>query len=246
MPIEIIPAIDIIEGKCVRLSQGDYAQKKIYNEHPLEVAKQFEGAGIKRLHLVDLDGAKKGSLVNQKTLETIASKTNLIIDFGGGIKTDNDIQSVYNAGAKMAAIGSIAVKKPELFYSWINQYSAEKILLGADVKNECIAISGWMEETKLSVFDFIRKNISKGIKNIFCTDISKDGMLQGSAVELYKKIIKNTADDKQQINLIASGGISSMQDIQKTEAAGCTGVIIGKAIYEGKIKLEELIKVNTF
>ena len=246
MPIEIIPAIDIIEGKCVRLSQGDYAQKKIYNEHPLEVAKQFEGAGIKRLHLVDLDGAKKGSLVNQKTLETIASKTNLIIDFGGGIKTDNDIQSVYNAGAKMAAIGSIAVKKPELFYSWINQYSAEKILLGADVKNECIAISGWMEETKLSVFDFIRKNISKGIKNIFCTDISKDGMLQGAAVELYKKIIKNTADDKQQINLIASGGISSMQDIQKTEAAGCTGVIIGKAIYEGKIKLEELFKVNTF
>ena len=246
MPIEIIPAIDIIEGKCVRLSQGDYAQKKIYNEHPLEVAKQFEGAGIKRLHLVDLDGAKKGSLVNQKTLETIATKTNLIIDFGGGIKTDNDIQSVYNAGAKMAAIGSIAVKKPELFYSWINQYSAEKILLGADVKNECIAISGWMEETKLSVFDFIRKNISKGIKNIFCTDISKDGMLQGAAVELYKKIIKNTADDKQQINLIASGGISSMQDIQKTEAAGCTGVIIGKAIYEGKIKLEELIKVNTF
>lgn len=246
MPIEIIPALDIIDGKCVRLSQGDYAQKKIYNEHPLEVAKQFEGAGIKRLHLVDLDGAKKGSLVNQKTLETIASKTNLIIDFGGGIKTDNDIRSVYNAGAKMAAIGSIAVKKPELFYSWINQYSAEKILLGADVKNECIAISGWMEETKLSVFDFIRKNISKGIKNIFCTDISKDGMLQGAAVELYKKIIKNTADDKQQINLIASGGISSMQDIQKTEAAGCTGVIIGKAIYEGKIKLEELIKVNTF
>ena len=244
MPIEIIPAIDIIEGKCVRLSQGDYAQKKIYNEHPLEVAKQFEGIGIKRLHLVDLDGAKKGSLVNQKTLETIASKTNLIIDFGGGIKTDNDIRSVYNAGAKMAAIGSIAVKKPELFYSWINQYSAEKILLGADVKNECIAISGWMEETKLSVFDFIRKNISKGIKNIFCTDISKDGMLQGAAVELYKKIIKNTADDKQQINLIASGGISSMLDVQKVQEAGCTGVIIGKAIYERKIKLEELTSMK--
>ena len=219
-------------------------QKKIYNEHPLEVAKQFEGAGIKRLHLVDLDGAKKGSLVNQKTLETIASKTNLIIDFGGGIKTDNDIRSVYNAGAKMAAIGSIAVKKPELFYSWINQYSAEKILLGADVKNECIAISGWMEETKLSVFDFIRKNISKGIKNIFCTDISKDGMLQGAAVELYKKIIKNTADDKQQINLIASGGISSMLDVQKVQEAGCTGVIIGKAIYERKIKLEELTSMK--
>jgi len=244
MPIEIIPALDIIDGKCVRLSQGDYAQKKIYNEHPLEVAKQFEGAGIKRLHLVDLDGAKKGSLVNQKTLETIASKTNLIIDFGGGIKTDNDIRSVYNAGAKMAAIGSIAVKKPELFYSWINQYSAEKILLGADVKNECIAISGWMEETKLSVFDFIRKNISKGIKNIFCTDISKDGMLQGAAVELYKKIIKNTADDKQQINLIASGGISSMLDVQKVQEAGCTGVIIGKAIYERKIKLEELTSMK--
>lgn len=168
----------------------------------------------------------------------------MIIDFGGGIKTDNDIRSVYNAGAKMAAIGSIAVKKPELFYSWINQYSAEKILLGADVKNECIAISGWMEETKLSVFDFIRKNISKGIKNIFCTDISKDGMLQGAAVELYKKIIKNTADDKQQINLIASGGISSMLDVQKVQEAGCTGVIIGKAIYERKIKLEELTSMK--
>lgn len=246
MPIEIIPAIDIIEGKCVRLSQGDYAQKKIYNEHPLEVAKQFEGIGIKRLHLVDLDGAKKGSLVNQKTLETIASKTNLIIDFGGGIKTDNDIRSVYNAGAQMAAIGSIAVKNPDLFYSWVTTYGAEKILLGADVKNECISISGWLEETKLSVFDFIKKNITNGIKNIFCTDISKDGMLQGAAVELYKKIIQYVANNKQDINLIASGGISSMLDVQKVQEAGCTGVIIGKAIYERKIKLEELIKVNTF
>ncbi|MBI3500670.1 MAG: 1-(5-phosphoribosyl)-5-[(5-phosphoribosylamino)methylideneamino]imidazole-4-carboxamide isomerase [Bacteroidetes bacterium] len=234
--ITIIPAIDIIEGKCVRLSQGDYAQKKIYNENPLEVAKQFEDTGIKRLHLVDLDGAKKGTIINQKVLETIASKTKLIIDFGGGIKTDSDIQSVYNAGANIAAIGSIAVKNSKLFFSWINKYGAEKILLGADVQDEKIAINGWMEQTKISVFDFIKINSEEGAKNIFCTDISKDGMLEGTSIDLYKKIIAQFP----KINLIASGGIASVKDIEEVSNTGCTGVIIGKAIYEGKISLAEL------
>ena len=236
--IEIIPAIDIIEGKCVRLSQGDYAKKKIYNENPLEVAKQFEDAGIKRLHLVDLDGAKKGTIVNPKVLETIASKTNLIIDFGGGIKTDADIQSVFNAGASIATIGSIAVKNSELFFSWRKKYGAEKILLGADVKNEKIAVSGWMEQTQISIFDFIKSNFEKGIKNIFCTDISKDGMMKGASVDLYKKVKEKFPE----INLIASGGISSLKDIDDVTSAGCSGVIIGKAIYEGNIKLSELKK----
>ena len=234
--IQIIPAIDIIEGKCVRLSQGDYAQKKIYNENPLEVAKQFEDAGIKRLHLVDLDGAKKGAIVNQKVLEIIASKTKLVIDFGGGIKTDSDIQSVYNAGARIATIGSVAVKSPELFFSWVKKYGAEKILLGADVKNERIAVAGWREQTEISVFDFIKSNFEKGVKNIFCTDISKDGMMQGPSADLYKKIKEKFPE----INLIASGGVSSLKDIGDVRSAGCSGVIIGKAIYESKIFLEEL------
>jgi len=234
--IEIIPAIDIIDGRCVRLSQGDYLQKKIYNEKPLEVAKQFEDAGIKRLHLVDLDGAKKGTIVNQKVLETIASKTNLIIDFGGGIKTDADIQSVYNAGASIATIGSIAVKNSELFFSWVIKYSSEKILLGADVKNEKIAVSGWTEQTEISIFDFIKTNAERGVKNIFCTDISKDGMMQGTATVLYKKIKEQFPS----IYLIASGGVSSLKDIEAAQQAGCSGVIIGKAIYEGNISLLSL------
>ncbi len=234
--IEIIPAIDIIDGKCVRLSQGDYAQKKIYNENPLEAAKQFEDAGIKRLHLVDLDGAKQGTLVNQKVLELIASKTKLIIDFGGGIKTDADIRSVYNAGASMATIGSLAVKNPELFFSWVKKYGPDKILLGADVKNEKIAVSGWTEQTEISVFDFIRTNLENGVKNIFCTDISKDGMMQGASTELYKKI----KDQFSAINLIASGGISSLKDVEALQQAGCTGAIIGKALYEGNIKLSDI------
>src|ERR1051326_8535903 len=236
--IEIIPAIDIIDGKCVRLSQGDYSQKKIYNENPLEVAKQFEDVGIKRLHLVDLDGAKNGTITNQKVLEAIASKTTLVIDFGGGIKTDTDILSIYNAGASIAAIGSVAVKNSKLFFSWIKKYGAEKILLGADVKDEKIAVSGWIEKTDISVFNFIEKNISEGIKNIFCTDILKDGMMQGTSTALYKKIIKQFP----QINLLASGGISSLKDIDECQIAGCKGVIIGKAIYEGSIQLKELKK----
>ena len=233
---EIIPAIDIIEGKCVRLSQGDYAQKKIYNENPLEVAKQFEDAGIKRLHLVDLDGAKKGTIINQKVLETLASKTKLVIDFGGGIKTDVDIQSVYNAGASIATVGSLAVKNSELFFSWVKKYGSEKILLGADVKNEKISVSCWTEQTDISVFDFIKSNFENGVRNIFCTDISKDGMMRGAATALYKKI----KQENPAVQLVASGGISSLKDVEEVIAAGCSGVIIGKAIYEGAIQLSAL------
>jgi phosphoribosylformimino-5-aminoimidazole carboxamide ribotide isomerase len=236
--IQIIPAIDIIDGKCVRLTQGDYAQKIIYNEDPLEVAKGFEAIGITRLHLVDLDGAKSGKVINLSVLEKIAANTKLVIDFGGGIKSDADISSVYNAGAAIATIGSVAVKDPDKFYAWVKKNGADKILLGADVKNEKIAVSGWLEETAISVFDFIRENISVGINTIFCTDISKDGLLQGPAIELYKKIIA----ENPKINLIASGGVSNMKDIISLEKIGCKGVIIGKAIYEGRIRLNELEK----
>jgi len=236
LSFEIIPAIDLIDGKCVRLSQGDYKQKIIYNEQPLEVAKMFEEIGIKRLHLVDLDGAKKGAVVNQKVLETIASKTNLIIDFGGGIKTDDSIQSVFDAGAHMATLGSIAVKNKSLFYSWIKKYGVNKIMLGADVKDEKIAVGGWLESTDISIIDFIDENISNGIENIFCTDISKDGLLQGPGIELYKKIISHFPS----IQLIASGGVSNIYDLNELKATGCSGVIIGKAIYEGRITIKEL------
>jgi phosphoribosylformimino-5-aminoimidazole carboxamide ribotide isomerase len=234
--MEIIPAIDIIDGKCVRLTQGDYEQKTIYNENPLEVAKQFEDIGIKRLHLVDLDGAKKGKVINLSVLEKIAGSTKLIIDFGGGIKQDADIESVFSAGATIATIGSVAVKEPDKFYNWVNKYGVAKILLGADVKNEKIAVSGWLEETNLSVYDFIEKNISRGITTIFCTDISKDGLLQGPSIELYKKIIEKNPT----INLIASGGVSDMNDVNELEKIGCSGVIIGKAFYEGRITMSEL------
>jgi len=236
--IEIIPAIDIIDGKCVRLSQGDYSQKKIYFDDPLEAAKQFEDAGISRLHLVDLDGARLGKIVNIKVLERIAEKTKLLIDFGGGIKADEDIQAVFEAGATMATIGSVAVKDKALFFSWVDKYGAQKLFLGADVNKEMIAVSGWSETTDLSVFDFIRENKAKGIENIFCTDISKDGLLQGPSVELYKKIIIAFPG----IKLVASGGVSTINDIDELAKAGCSGVIIGKAIYEGRIALKELMK----
>ncbi len=235
----IIPAIDIIDGKCVRLTQGDYDQKTIYNENPLEVALMFESIGIKRLHLVDLDGAKKGSVVNLKVLDLIASKTKLKIDFGGGIKTDKDIQNVYDAGADIATIGSVAVKDKELFFSWLHKYGAAKILLGADVKNEKIAIGGWLETTDISMFDFIKENMEQGVKDIFCTDISKDGLLQGPSIELYKKII----DQFPEINLIASGGVASLNDLNELKKIGCSGAIVGKAIYEEKITIEELKKI---
>lgn len=236
--MELIPAIDIIDGKCVRLTQGDYAQKKIYNENPLEVAKAFEGIGIQRLHLVDLDGAKKGEVVNLKVLETIASKTGLIIDFGGGIKKDGDIKSVFNAGASLATIGSMAVKNKELFFEWIQKYGAEKILLGADVNDEKIAISGWLETTSILIYDFIAENMAQGITTIFCTDISKDGLLQGPSIELYKKI----KDQFPSLHLIASGGVSGMKDLEELQLIKCSGAIVGKAIYEEKISMNDLKK----
>ena len=236
--MEIIPAIDIIDGKCVRLTQGDYSWKKIYNENPLEVALEFEAIGIKRLHLVDLDGARLGKVINYAVLEKIAAKTVLKIDFGGGIKTNNDIFFVFKSGATMATIGSIAVKEPELFSSWIKNYGAEKILLGTDVKNEKIAINGWSETTDIFLFDFIQKNIVLGVGTLFCTDISKDGLLQGPSIDLYKKIISQFP----QLNLIASGGVSNLEDLKKLKEIGCFGAIIGKAIYEGLITLNDLKK----
>lgn len=234
----IIPAIDIIDGKCVRLTQGDYEQKKVYNEHPLEVAKEFEDSGIKRLHLVDLDGAKKGAVVNWKVLETIAGKTGMVIDFGGGIKSDKDVAIVFESGAAMATIGSVAVKQPELFFHWLKTYGAEKMFLGADVKEEKIAVGGWLETTELSVFDFLKANKEKGVTQVFCTDIAKDGLLQGASTDLYRKIIENVPG----IQLTASGGVSHIGDVEELKEAGLAGVIIGKAIYEGRITLAELKK----
>lgn len=233
--MKIIPAIDIIEGKCVRLSQGDYATQKIYNEDPLEVAKEFEDNGFTYLHLVDLDGAKAGKIVNSKTLENIASKTNLKIDFGGGIKSDNDVRIAFDSGANQITGGSIAIKNPELFLSWLNEYGADKIMLGADCLDKKIAVQGWTENTNQNVISFISEFEKKGITKVVCTDISKDGMLQGPSFELYNEIIQKT-----KVELIASGGISSIQDIEKLTELNVDGVIIGKAIYEGRIKLKEL------
>jgi phosphoribosylformimino-5-aminoimidazole carboxamide ribotide isomerase len=233
---EIIPAIDIIDGKCVRLSQGDYSKKTIYNEDPLEVAKQFEDIGIKRLHLVDLDGAKKGEVVNFKVLDKIANNTDLKIDFGGGIKNDETIRSVFDAGADMATLGSVAVKDPELFFTWIKKYGSRKILLGADVKGENIAISGWLEETNINILDLLRRNIENGLTQAFCTDVNKDGMLEGPSIDLYKRIIKEFPE----LNFVASGGVSQIEDVFKLQHINCSGAIIGKAIYEGKISMNEL------
>lgn len=234
--MEIIPAIDLINGKCVRLTQGDFSQKTIYNENPLEVAKEFENYGIKRLHLVDLDGAKTGKIVNYKILEQIATKTNLIIDYGGGIKTDNDMTTIFSSGASIATIGSIAVKNKELFFSWIQKYGFEKIFLGADIKNESIVINGWLETTNISIYDYIEANIKTGVQQIFCTDISKDGLLQGPSVILYEKILNKYPT----LKLTASGGICCINDLLELKKIGCTGAIIGKAIYEGKITLTQL------
>jgi phosphoribosylformimino-5-aminoimidazole carboxamide ribotide isomerase len=236
--IEIIPAIDIIDGKCVRLSQGDYDTKKIYNESPVEVAKKFEANGICRLHMVDLDGAKHGAIINLKTLESVATQTKLKIDFGGGIKTTEDVESVLNAGATFINIGSIAVKQPEIVGGWIKQFGAEKILLGADVKDENIMVSGWQESANINIINYISTYINRGIDQIFCTDISKDGLLQGTSTDLYKKILKHFP----QLSLIASGGVTSIDDIEQLNSIGCSGVIIGKALYEGRIQLHELQK----
>ncbi len=234
--IQIIPAIDIIEGKCVRLIKGDYQQKKVYNEDPVEVAKTFEDHGLMRLHLVDLDGAREKHVINWKVLKKIATKTGLVIDFGGGIKTDEDIRIVFENGARMATIGSVAIKEKELFKEWLEKYGPEKIILGADVNDRKIAVSGWMESTDIELFDFLKDYLSQGIEKVLCTDISKDGMLEGASLELYREI-QNTF---QGIELIASGGVTTMDEIVKLDQMDVHGVIIGKAIYEGKIKLDEL------
>ena len=233
--MRIIPAIDIIDGKCVRLSQGDYDTKKIYNENPLEVAKEFEDYGIEYLHLVDLDGAKSKQIINYKTLELIASKTNLKVDFGGGIKADDDIRIAFECGANQITGGSIAVQNPTLFQEWITQYESEKIILGADAKDRKIATHGWLETSELDVIDFIQEYKAKGIDYVICTDIAKDGMLQGTSNELYTEILA-AAD----VKLIASGGVSSIDDLIKVKELGCEGAILGKAIYEGRIQLKDL------
>lgn len=236
--MQIIPAIDIIDGKCVRLTQGDYGQKTIYNEKPLEVAKEFEAAGLTRLHLVDLDGAKAGSIKNWKVLESIAANTSLVIDFGGGIKKEEDVTIVFNSGAALATIGSLAVKNETLFVQWLLQFGADKFLLGADVKDEKIAVGGWLETTDINIYDFIKKYIGHGVKQIFCTDVSKDGKLEGPSTVLYQNIITRFPD----LYFIASGGVSSFADLNELEKIGCSGAIVGKAIYENRISLDELKK----
>lgn len=238
--MEIIPAIDIIDGKCVRLSKGDYTQKTVYNENPLEVAKSFEDAGLKRLHLVDLDGAKAGEVKNWKVLEQVAGKTALKIDFSGGISSNESLAITFNSGAAYAAIGSVAVKNETLLGDWFNAYGVEKFILGADVLDEKIQIKGWTVATDINIIDFIKNYASKGVQQFFCTDISKDGLLQGSSNELYKKILDHVED----ISLIASGGVSSMADLETLKEVGCSGAIVGKAIYENRISLEDLKKFN--
>ena len=240
--MRIIPAIDIIEGKCVRLSKGDYNTRKIYNENPLEVAKNFEAHGIQYLHLVDLDGAKSKNIVNHKILEEIASKTSLKIDFGGGLKTDKDLQIAFECGAQQITGGSIAVKDPEVFKSWIQKVGPEKIILGADANNEKIAVSGWQEESNKELIPFIREYQQEGINYVICTDISKDGMLEGPSFELYRRILEETSSDDKKLKLIASGGISTFSELPKLAELGCEGTIIGKAIYEGRIQMKELEK----
>lgn len=239
--MRLIPAIDIIEGKCVRLSKGDYGTKKIYNENPLEVAQEFEAHGIQHLHLVDLDGAKSKHIVNHKVLETIATKTNLKIDFGGGLKTDKDLHIAFESGAYQITGGSIAVKDRDTFLGWLEIYGPEKIILGADANNEKVAVSGWQEESEQELIPFIKGYQKEGIQYIICTDISKDGMLQGPSFDLYKKILDHThVDGKPGVHLIASGGISTFDELPKLAKLGCEGTIIGKAIYENKISLKQL------
>ncbi len=234
--IELIPAIDIIDGKCVRLSQGDYASKKVYNEDPLEVARAFEYSGLRRLHVVDLDGAKAHHIVNYKTLETLATRTSLTIDFGGGLKSDEDLKIAFDCGAQMVTGGSIAVKSPATFEAWITRYGPERIILGADVKEKKIAVGGWLEASECDLFAFVLAYQQKGITQVITTDIARDGMLQGPSVDLYAEMLQQLPG----IYLIASGGVSSIDDIQSLDEAGVQGVIFGKAIYEGRISLRDL------
>jgi len=235
--MQIIPAIDIIDGKCVRLTQGDYDQKTIYHSNPLEVAKQFEDGGLQRLHLVDLDGAKAGAIKNWKVLEAITEATSLVVDFGGGIKTEEDLKIVFHSGAAFATIGSLAVKNENLFVEWLQKYGAEKFLLGADVKGEKIAVGGWLETTDIDIYVFIEKYMGYGISQIFCTDVSKDGKLEGPSLELYQRIIHRFPE----LIFIASGGVASLEDLEELKLIGCCGAIVGKAIYENRITLTELI-----
>jgi len=233
--MRLIPAIDIIDGKCVRLTRGDYNTKKIYNENPLDVAMQFEANGIEYLHLVDLDGAKSQCIINYKVLESISSKTNLKIDFGGGIKSDKDLKIAFDCGANQITGGSVAVKNPEIFKRWLKKYGADKIILGADCSDRKITTAGWLESSDLDVVDFIKQYEKNGVKTVICTDIAKDGMLQGTSNLLYKEIINET-----DVKLIASGGVSNMEDLVFLKGLGCDGAIIGKAIYEGKISLAQI------
>ncbi|MFT6500197.1 MAG: phosphoribosylformimino-5-aminoimidazole carboxamide ribotide isomerase [Crocinitomicaceae bacterium] len=233
--MRIIPAIDIIDGKCVRLTRGDYDTSKIYNIDPVEVAKEFEANGIQFLHVVDLDGAKSKRIVNYKILEKIVSETNLSIDFGGGLKSDEDLRIAFDSGANQVTGGSVAVQNPEIFKGWLKQFGANKIILGADCKDRRIATNGWLKTSELDVLDFVLGYEAEGIESVICTDISKDGMLQGPSIELYKELLF-----KSEVKLIASGGVASIQDLIDLKAIGCEGAIVGKAIYEGKITLKEL------
>lgn len=234
--IELIPAIDIIDGKCVRLSQGDYDSKKVYNENPVEVAKEVEAHGIRRLHVVDLDGAASHHVVNHRTLEQIATRTSLVIDFGGGVKSDEDLRIAFESGAQMVTGGSIAVKDPALFAHWLEHYGPERIILGADVKERKIAVNGWRDESACELFPFLQSYVERGVRKVICTDIGCDGMLQGPAVELYREVLSVHPE----LYLIASGGVGSVADIRALEAAGVPAVIFGKALYEGRISLSEL------
>ena len=238
MRIELIPAIDLIDGKCVRLTQGDYSSQKVYNENPVEVAREFADYGIRRLHIVDLDGAKSQHVVNLQVVEQIRSATDLVIDFGGGVKSDADLQKAFDAGADMVTIGSLAVKQPETFLRWLDIFGASRIILGADVRNGLISINGWQEEDGEQLIPFVRKYVEKGVVQVLCTDISKDGMLQGPAIELYRQVLSSFPD----LHLIASGDVSSIDDIKALDEAGVPAVVFGKAIYEGKIKLSDLVQ----
>jgi len=237
----IIPAIDIIDGKCVRLTKGDYAHQKIYSKDPVEVARQFADAGFTRLHIVDLDGARAGTIINLAVLENIAHAVNMVIDFGGGVKKITDVENVLNAGAAMVTLGSLAAKQPGVLEEWLTMFGADRFFIGADVLHEQVKISGWQEDTGINIFDLVTSLLSLGITNIFCTDIARDGMMQGPAINLYKKIIAQYPD----IKLVASGGVSSVEDVIRLEETGCAGAIIGKAIYEGSISLGELIIHNS-
>lgn len=234
--IELVPAIDIINGQCVRLTKGDYDQKTVYGE-PLEMARQFEALGFHRLHVVDLDGAKSRHIVNSEVLRSIAEKTHLMVDFGGGIKTDDDIRTAFDCGAQMVTIGSIAVTQPDLFISWLRQYGADRLILGADVRNGKISINGWKEDSTEDLLPFLRRYVDAGVRNVLCTEISKDGTLQGPATDLYQRVMEAYPG----LHLIASGGVSSIDDIRALDAAGIPAVVFGKAIYEGRIDLKELI-----